>query len=138
MKVTYKDANTHVNAGNSFINDKDRKPSDLSYALSKTAKRLKSHIADYVEMVEDAKVECQAKDKDGILLYNDPACTIPKYTPEKQIELRKRIRKIQETEFEFEPYLATSIPEDLPLVWYEFFVPFVIADQPRGLQQEVA
>lgn len=130
MQITYKEAIAFINAGREFLNQKNRKATELSYAISRTLKRLDKHKDDFDELVADARTTYQKKDKDGVLEYHDQLGNAPKFTAEQHAGFRKRFTEIKNTSFEFEPYYATFIPDDLELAWYEYFVPIVIQDYP--------
>lgn len=131
MQVTYKEAIAFINVGREFLNSKDRKPSALSYAVSRNIKRLEKHQEEYNDLIADARDKFQKKDKDGVFEYHDEKATTPKFSAENHTAFRKEFNKIRNTSFEYEPYHATSVPSDLELAWYEFFVPIVIPEYPQ-------
>lgn len=137
ITVTYRDAIQFVNLGKEFLNNKDRKASALTYAISRTIKKLQPHLDAYQELVDEARNKFVKKDKDGVFEYHDTECKQPKFTADDHAKFRKAFKDIQTFAFAFETYLAPVIPSDLELAWYDYFVPFVIADypQPAEVQQ---
>lgn len=131
LNISYKEILAFVNTAKEFQNNKERKPSALTYAISRMLKRLDSHVEDYKELVSDAQNKYQKKDKDGVFEYHDEKCTQPKYTAEDHSKFRKEFASIQNKNVQVEQYLCQLVPKDLELAWYDYFVPFVIADYPQ-------
>lgn len=129
MQVTYKEAIAFINTGRGFLNTKDRKPSALSYAISRSIKKLEKHIEKYDELIADATAKFQKQDKDGVFEYYEDNKT-PKFTAANHASFRKAYNEIKNTEFEYDPFYASAIPADLELVWFDYFVPFVIKELP--------
>jgi ABC-type nitrate/sulfonate/bicarbonate transport system substrate-binding protein len=132
MTLTYKEALTFINVGREFLSIKGQKASALTYALNKTIKSLEKHKEEFEELVAELKDKYQKKDKEGVFEFHDEKNTIPKFTAENHSAFRKQFNELKNKEFEFEPYFASAIPSDLDIVWYEYFVPIVIEDYPKG------
>ena len=102
----------------------------FKYAIKKVVKRLDAATEkakdDYNEKLTDNNVSLASVDKSGNILYEmeieenngvkkEVKTDIPKYTPEKLKERNKLqnelFKNLLATEIEFEPYIATQIPE---------------------------
>ena len=101
------------------------KPTKSLYAITRMLSRIDNAkpFAKYEERlnevnqeIADIQVEHQATNEDGHLLYEDEACTIKKFTPEKEKACRKKVvdvnakwgkelEKIFEKEIELEPFM---------------------------------
>lgn len=131
MQVTYKEAIAFINAGKEFLNNKERKPSALTYAISRSLKKLQKHTEEFEELTADARAKYQKQDKDGVFEYYDDRGMTPKFTASNHTAFRKVFNEIRNTQFEYEPFYATSVPPDLELAWFDYFVPFVIKELPE-------
>jgi hypothetical protein len=132
MTLTYKEAISFINVAREFLSIKGQKASALTYALNKSIKLLDKHKEEFDERLAELRDKYQKKDKDGVFEYHDEKNSIPKFTGENHAAFRKEFNRLKNEVFEFEPYYATTIPGDLDMVWYEYFVPVVIKDFPMG------
>lgn len=127
-KVTFEQINEFLTASNQVLQaQKEEKESKLTYALKKVQKRIRKHIDDYMEVMRDIEVEHASTDADGNLKYDGDKLV---YTPLQEKNMRKKKREVYaewlKKEFEFEPYIATEIKEELSIEQKEALTGFVI------------
>jgi hypothetical protein len=101
----------------------------LTYALSRMIKQLKPIIEEFNEELEDVRIELASTDKNGNLIINKDTNNYV-FTPDNTKKVKEKIKELREKTVKVKPYITTSIPTDLELVWYQHFIPFVLEDNP--------
>lgn len=129
-KITIKEANDFQFAASVYLTQ-HKEESKFTYALKKVQKRIDKAAEkpkeDYNEKVIDNNVRLASTDKDGNILYEvetvieangskkEVNTGTPKFKPESLREknkLQNELGKIfLDTVIEFEPYMATEVPE---------------------------
>lgn len=106
------------------------KKNALTWALDRMLKRTEDIQEDYNEDVNDARFELAGKDKEGFIIEEstENGGAKYKYTPENRKKLSEKIKELQAKEVEVEPYIATSVPDDLPFDFRDVFTPFVLEE----------
>jgi len=107
----------------------------LEYAANKVKSQLSKKLNPYNETVEDINNEfaLTGEDKAYVLDANGNK----KYTPENEKKRLDKIRELQKGEIEFEPHMATQVPDDLNEVIVDAFRGFVLPEdfelkEPEG------
>lgn len=114
-----------------FKNQPNLRPSHLSHAISLTLKDRsnKDLLDEYEDALNEKRIDLAQKDKDGSVLLNANGTYKMKADGAKKFQVA--LRKLGAKEIKVTVYRAKSIPSNLALPWYDYFVPFVIADYPE-------
>ncbi len=108
-----------------YLSMHQKKQSPFLYALTKMQTRVKNIVSEFSESTEDARVELAGKDEKGFIIVENDTY---KFTPENRKKLNEKVRELKSKEVDIEPYIATSVPEDLDLTFREVFTPFVLKE----------
>lgn len=152
---TYLQISTFLNAGRAYRVKYDAKKrpipnsiapmeTKMDYAIDKMVLRMttliKPSVTAFTDRCEDIRTEnCTTVDRDGRQVILKDTITAGDrseerylYTPEKDKVVRKLLReeieKMDAMQFQVEPYIATTIPNDLTLEQIEAFRGFVIPE----------
>ena len=131
VTVSYKDLLKFEKVAAEYLNNKEHKPSPLSWALTRNKKLVEKYTEEYGSKVAALQDKYQEKDKDGYFAFHDEERKQAKFKPADHAAFRKAFNDLQNEVVTLEVYQATSVPTDLELAWYEYFVPFVIAELPQ-------
>jgi len=137
VAVTLKEVAAFRLISKRYVDTCGTKQSKLTYAIQKMSKKLDKDYESYNDQIADVRAK-YAVVKDGIFQLDDKG----EYQtdPTKVQEFTKEVRAINTKAVEVEPFLVD--PKDLEslnleLGWYEFFIPFVIADYPEPKEEVI-
>lgn len=84
----------------------------LSYAIYKTWKKFQNEIFEkYQEELEDSRIDLCSTDEKGNILKDEKGNYM--FTKESLKSLEKTNRELQNKKHDFEPYLATELPDGI-------------------------
>lgn len=129
MEVTVKQVATFRTMGRTYLNQiAGSQQNKLTYALQKMIARTEAIHEDFSSKENDYRQE-YALIKDDCFKLN--AKGIVEIDPKQVKEYDKKMKEESDKKVEVDPYITTTVPQNLNLSWYEYFVPFVIADFPE-------
>lgn len=133
MEVTVKQVATFRTMGRTYLNKvAGSKQNKLTYALQKMIAKTEAIHEEFSTKENDYRQE-YASVKDDCFKVN--AQGVIEIDPKKVKEYDKKVKEEADKKVEVEPYIATQLPKDLNLSWYEYFIPFVIADYPEPVEE---
>jgi predicted transcriptional regulator len=84
----------------------------LSYAISKTWKKFQVEVfSKYQDELEDARIDLCSTDEKGNILKDEKGGYL--FTKDSLKQLEKTNRELQNKKHDFEPYLATELPDGI-------------------------
>lgn len=107
MKLTVKEALSRMSTANSLKG----KSGKFDYALKKMNNRIQDALGVFDEKVEDARVEFCSVDERGHILRSEKGEYV--FTKENYKDFVKKVKMLELEEIEFEPYIASELPEDI-------------------------
>lgn len=125
MTKTYKDLFEFLNIANTYVSNGHAEPKDkLAYAIKRVKKRLEPVMESWNESLADLQYDHASIDEKGNLIRTKEGGLM--FTVPKQKEFDKAVKELRKKTFEFEPYFATELPNDLDEFTQESLIEFVI------------
>lgn len=129
MNVTYNQVALFRKNARNFLAQKGLEMSKLCWALNKMLARTETVHQQYKDAEEGIRIDLAEVDKTtSVLLCNGPNNSYS-YNKANAKSLTDKLRVLGNTVVEIEPHIASELPKNLEPIWYEFFIPFVIAEQ---------
>lgn len=136
MKITWSRLQTCLVAAKSYLQQNEKK-SKLNYALERTKVKIEKLNEKLRDQIEDIINDTYYADENGVIVTDDQGRF--KVTKESIKDRTRRQRELLETEIEYEPYFATSTPENLSEEQLAAFEDIVITreavDRVRKIQE---
>jgi len=124
MKVTYRQLAEFRQKAEIYINSQGGKQNKLTYSCMKLRKATRDLIEDLSERETEIRMEKASVDDKGNFVLDAKGSYV--FTPAALKEIGKKLRALHNEEVEVEPYIATIVPKDLHIAWYEYLSPFVL------------
>ena len=134
IKTTLGELQAFFQTAKMYLNQKDLKPSHLSLAISKTVKSITPALDDLSDDIAEKRIDLAQKDKSGVIILNENGSYQMKAESAKKFQVA--MRKLLDKTIEVTVYRAKTVPSNLPLPWYDTFVPFVIKDYPTPVEED--
>ena len=97
-------------------------------SIKKSIKGIKSHVADYEEVILDKKIDLAGKDKEGFILYAENGGY--KFTPESTKELKKFTNSELEKEIDVNVFQSDDkIELEIDYFTKEALTPFIFKEE---------
>jgi len=123
-KKIWEEINFFLMVAHNFLQTKiENRETKLAHAITRVTKSLMRPAKKRTQMIEDIEVEL-AIEEDGKLLRDEKGAL--QFSRANELKRLKRIRAIDDMEFEFQTHWATSLPEDLSQEEKNAFEGFVI------------
>ncbi len=138
MKVTVTKKAIELFYANSelWLNQNNGSESKFLFALRKIRKKVKSIYEDYVEKIQELRLDhASADDKGNISMQGQHI----DFKPEKLKELQKKIKLVNSEVVEIEPHYAILTEDEkkkLPVAFREIFLNFVLEDKDEEPSEE--
>lgn len=127
MNVTYNQIALFRKNARNYLGQKGSEMSKLAWALNKMIAATETAHQTYKDAEELIRIDLAESDKTtGVLLVS--SANVYSYTKANAKVLTQRLRELGNTMVDITPHIATELPKNLEPIWYEFFVPFVIAE----------
>lgn len=127
MTKTYRELFEYINISAIYLNSDGKntsKDDKLAYAIKKVQKRLDPAKETWNELLADLQYDHASIDEKGNLIRTKDNQLM--FTVQKQKDFDKAVRELRKKTFEFEPYFATELPNDLDEFTRESLIGFVI------------
>lgn len=128
MESTYQKVVIFRQNARQYVAESGTKNNHLIYALARVLDKTEKIEREYRRKSEDTRSD-HALIKDGCFV-RDKANQI-EIDPLKAKSFTKAMDELSGEIVDFDPYIAKTIPKDLPIAYYQVFVPFVIEDFPE-------
>jgi hypothetical protein len=122
MKTTYIKLIEFTNVADAYVRT-HLEESKLTWGLNRVIKRARKILDDYQFQVEEINITHCAVDGSEVILRDERGQF--KFTKEEILKRNRKIRDLQRTTVEIEPYIVAEVPEGLSIDQKEAFEEFV-------------